>query len=217
MNDRQEVFENIYLQRKWKSQESVSGLGSDLDQTEGVRAGLLFLTETLKIRTLLDAACGDFNWMKSLSLPLEKYVGVDIVPPLIASNIQFYGSPEREFLVGDIVQDALQQVDLILCRDCLNHLTLEDGLKALQNFRNSGSRYLAATTFPELSENTDIGVWSFNKSSDGVHFETGDWRRLNLALPPFNLGEPRQTILESGEGRYHGKALGLWVLQDEQG
>ena len=38
---------------------------------------------------------------------------------------------------------------MILCRDCLVHLTFDDARAALQNLRRSGSKYLLTTTFTD--------------------------------------------------------------------
>lgn len=201
MNKRTQIFTNIYLNRMWKSEESASGNGSDFDETAAIRGGLLPLICDLKISTLLDAPCGDFNWMRLLNLPIKKYIGVDIVSQLIASNARLYGSPEREFVVGDIVQDPLPQMDMILCRDCLNHLPLNDGAKAIQNFNDSGARYLAATTYPEHGANGEMAL----------ALPPAGWRPLNLEFPPFSLGVPFLVIAESERVAY-GKMLGVWEL-----
>jgi chemotaxis methyl-accepting protein methylase len=66
-----------------------------------------------------------------------------------------YGSNDIEFHVINIITDHLPKADVILCRDCLVHLKLGDGLKAIQNFKRSGAKYLLSTTFPDHAENTD--------------------------------------------------------------
>jgi hypothetical protein len=35
---------------------------------------------------MLDAPCGDFNWMKEVDLSAVHYTGGDIVEPLVNSN-----------------------------------------------------------------------------------------------------------------------------------
>ena len=107
--------------------ESASGRGSDLDNTETIRAALPALIREWGIRTMIDAPCGDFHWMSRLDLGLERYIGVDIVAELIELNRQKYRiEAVREFRVMDLVRDRLPAADLILCRDCLVHLSLPE-------------------------------------------------------------------------------------------
>jgi hypothetical protein len=139
--------------------------------------------------------------MKEVDLPLDRYIGMDIVPTMIDTNNKLYGNEQRQFMVGDIVESTLPVCDMILCRDGLVHLSLEDGVKALRAFRMTGARYLAATTHLDCHENTDI--------------VTGDWRMIRMELPPFNLGKPFHTITEIGgsvAATNFGKTLGVWKL-----
>src|SRR5580700_8852701 len=77
------TFTEIYEQNLWKSGESFSGQGSTFGATTAIRDALPALFTKLGIRSLLDAGCGDFNWMKSTDLGLIEYLGVDVVEPLI--------------------------------------------------------------------------------------------------------------------------------------
>src|SRR5471032_3277523 len=126
------------LQRRFTQ---ISGQGSDLAQTAAIRAALPGLLKQLGARTMLDAPCGDFFWMKEVPLELERYIGADIVPALIAENTKKYANPAREFQVLDLTRHALPAVDVIFCRDCLVHLPFEAIAAALANIKKSGSRY----------------------------------------------------------------------------
>jgi len=210
MNHRRSIFTDIYVQKKWRGRKSVSGPGSDLEETVAIRIEFPLLIQKLGVRTLLDAPCGDFNWMQALNCPLEQYVGMDIVPELILNNEKLYQSPKRRFIVGDIVEDKLPCVDLILCRDCLAHLPITDVLKAIQKFKDSGATYLAATTFPRTAENKDVATWWAGDEVRTV-FQPGDYHALNLQSPPFNLPAPIAMIDERNPD---GKMLGVWNLKD---
>ena len=205
---RRSMFTKIYRQNHWQGA-SKSGTGSDLGQTQAIRTALRQAIIDLNIKTLLDAPCGDFFWMRAADLPLEKYIGADIVPSLIAANQEQYGRQPggearkggREFIVRDIVRESLPQVDVIFCRDCLVHLTFADIRAALRNFQSSGAKYLLTTTFVKHPENADIF--------------TGMWRPLNLEKPPFNLPPPLRLLdeqcTEEG-GKYANKCIGVWEL-----
>src|SRR3954471_16126956 len=115
------VFTRIYEKNLWADTESRSGRGSTLARTETIRNNLPQLLESVGAGSLLDAACGDFNWMAQVDLRSIHYFGVDVVPDLIARNQEFYARAGRSFNVANITRDPLAEVDVVLCRDCLIH------------------------------------------------------------------------------------------------
>ena len=44
----------------------------------------------MKITSVLDIPCGDFNWMQKVDLSNIEYIGADIVEELIKKNIEIY-------------------------------------------------------------------------------------------------------------------------------
>ena len=197
-----DTFRRIYKTGAWKKGESVSGEGSNLEQTVVLRNILPSLLHGIQATTMLDAPCGDHFWMKEFSLNLN-YIGIDIVPEIIDQNRRKYGSPRKTFLVRDITKDSIPRADCILCRDCLDHLSFEDVFRAVENFRLSGAKYLLATTYTERTHNEDI--------------VTGEWRPTNLQQPPFSFPAPIQLINEhctEEGGKWADKSLGLWRIQD---
>jgi hypothetical protein len=198
----QQIFSRLYERNSWGNADSASGDGSDLTQTRVVRAELPRLIESLGVETLLDAPCGDYYWMRSLNLKLKRYVGADIVPALVRANQENYASDIVLFRNLDITRDELPPSDLILCRDCLVHLPLRAALDALHNFERSGSRYLLTTTYPNLlNTNKQLVI-------------TGNWRPIDLTLPPFSLPAPTLIINEecTEADDFKEKSLGLWDL-----
>jgi hypothetical protein len=198
----QKIFSTMYRRNSWGKDGSVSGRGSDLAQTATVRRELAKLVSELGVRTMLDAPCGDYFWMKEVPIDLSSYIGADIVPDMIDSNQKKYGRANVSFRVLDIIKDELPRVDLILCRDCLVHLPLQAGLSALRNFVRSGSKYLLTTSYPGvLKRNQQLLI-------------TGNWRPLDLQLPPFSLPPPLRILNEecTQSDDYSEKSLGLWEL-----
>jgi len=191
------VFTEIYHNNIWNDPESISGRGSTLARTAVVRAALPSLLRDLDTRVLLDAACGDFNWMQHVRLDVIKYIGVDIVPELIADNLERYGSECRTFVQLDISRHRLPRTDVILCRECMIHLSYASIKRMIANFRKSGAKYLICTTHTTVSENLDC--------------PDGGWRSINLQIEPFNFPSPIQLIVEDPE---MGKCLGVWRLAD---
>jgi hypothetical protein len=195
------MFSNIFAARVWGDGETVSGPGSTLEYTAAFRDDLARLLRELGTRTLLDAPCGDFNWMGEVASGIERYLGADIVADLIRRNQLRHAHPARTFLHLDITSDELPRADVILCRDGLVHFSLADIHAALGCIKRSGSTYLLTTTFTGPRENEDI--------------PTGYWRPLNLERPPFNFPPPLRLIDEKcqrGDGLYADKHLGLWEI-----
>jgi hypothetical protein len=73
-NWRRSVFCSIYERKVWAAGEAwpSSGPGSSLAYTHSIRTALPRIVRDFRIRTLLDAACGDFTWMAHLRLDLDE-------------------------------------------------------------------------------------------------------------------------------------------------
>lgn len=197
----EKIFTTYYRQNKWRGRESVSGIGSDPEHTRVVVERLPGLLRDYAVTSVLDIPCGDFAWMQRVPLEGIDYLGADIVEPLIKSNRDLYASAKIRFERLDLISDALPQADLVICRDCLVHLSYADALSALRNILASGSRLLLTTTFTDRNSNQDIN--------------TGGWRPLNLECPPFNLPTPLKVIDEQFDHpKYRDKSIGLWRVPD---
>lgn len=194
------VFGSFYEHNGWQDPSSRSGPGSNIRQTESIRGQLPSLIQRLDIRSVLDIPCGDFHWMSTVELAVESYVGADIVWDLIKENKTKYASQNVRFECLDITRDNLPQVDLVLCRDLLVHLPFKLIDKALCNLKRSGSRYLLTTTFLQRGTNEEI--------------ELGGWRPIDLCAQPFCFPKPIEILVETREGTFDDKALGLWQIED---
>ncbi|KAA0023851.1 class I SAM-dependent methyltransferase [Antrihabitans cavernicola] len=196
---RQDIFSGVYESTAWGSDESGSGTGSELRATANIREELPRLLTKLGAETLLDAPCGDWNWLSQIELPVSHYFGIDIVPQVIAANNAKYASAARTFTVGDLVEDSLPRADVVLCRDCLVHVSFQDARAILDNFRRSGATWVLINTYPEVTSNHN-------------QLTGPEWRRLNFHLPPFNFPEPVETIADGGQ--VDPSQLALWRLAD---
>jgi 2-polyprenyl-3-methyl-5-hydroxy-6-metoxy-1,4-benzoquinol methylase len=198
-------FTEIYNQKGFTGETyPSSGIGSSLKQTERIREQLPQLLIEYRIHTIVDAPCGDFTWMSKVNLDDFDYYGFDIVKNVIEQNQQQYAKKNINFDELDIVKQIPPTVDLILCRDCLVHLSNQDALKVLSNFKKSASKYLLTTTFINRDKNIDL------VSGRG-------WRPINLQKQPYNLPHPLLLIDEEcteADGLYSDKVLGLWRIKD---
>lgn len=200
-SDCKDVFSKIYDSNFWGSNESKSGPGSQIGSTEKIRESLPKLFEKYGIKSVLDAPCGDYNWMKLVNKEGIKYIGGDIVDKIIRTNNKNYKDENTSFRVMDITSNKIPKVDLIICRDCLEHLSHKNVKKALKNFKDSGSKYLLVTNYPWTLDNYDI--------------KNGDFNPLNLLEKPFELLAPIEKIKELNiDGNCPDKYLYLYKLED---
>jgi hypothetical protein len=200
--DLRQRFEYIFETNLWGSEESRSGVGSAIAETEMLRNQLPLLLRNIGARSVLDVPCGDFRWLSEVALGVP-YIGADIVEELVRANTDAFGSEERRFVCLDLTRDVLPKAGVVLCRDCLVHLSNTNIQLALANVKRSGAAFLLMTNFLRLDHNDDI--------------EDGDWRPLNFQLPPFALGAPERIIVEQcreAEGAYADKSLCLWRVPD---
>ena len=173
-----EIFEKIIKENSWSRgrHESPCGPGSSVKYTKNLRLHLPLLVEKFNIKSILDAPCGDFNWMKLVVPALDvDYTGADIVSVLIENNNNLYKTDKIKFEVLDITRNKLPNADLMVCRDCLFHLSNDSIKLFFNNFLNSNIKYLLTTTHYNNNnfKNTDI--------------KDGDFRSIDLFSTPFNF------------------------------
>lgn len=198
----QDIFTQIHDTNFWGSPESVSGTGSTVEATNAIRSVLPPMLDHYDIKSMVDVACGDLNWVRHIKFPPKfRYIGMDIVPRLIDRNINNLDYFEDGwFVLGDITRDPIPPADLVLARDVLVHFSNADVQKALVNIKASGAKYLLATTFPHHENSGDM--------------PTGAWRPLNLGQY-WGLPTPLELISEQlNVSGFGDKSLGLWRINE---
>ncbi|MFL5483184.1 MAG: class I SAM-dependent methyltransferase [Gemmatimonadaceae bacterium] len=196
-------FERIYHTNLWSDPETRSGTGSSLDSTRVLREKLPDALRELDTRVLLDAPCGDFAWMDHVDLSGIEYIGADIVRSIVESNRQDYARGGREFIELDLTSDVLPDADVLLCRDCLVHLSYANIARVVENVCRANIRYILMTAFPGRGENKDV--------------DDGDWRPLDFEAAPFLFPKPLLTIVEECDeegGSYADKSLCAWAVSE---
>ena len=202
MRDKQSKFTKIYEKNSFKGTVSKSGQGSDLEQTKEVRSVLKEGFINADFQSILDAPCGDCYWIKTIWNDIPMYIGADIVPELILENKEHH--PTKTFKILDITTDQLPNTDLMLCRDCLVHMSFDEIYEFLRNFSKSEIPFLLTTSFT-------------NKDRENISFtEDINWFPLNLQNEPFNFPEPVLIINEKCtecNGEFSDKSLVLYTRQ----
>lgn len=195
----EERFTRIYESRAWSSKESLSGTGSEYQYTAKLRAAMPNLFDMFGIKTILDAPCGDFNWMRHVVLQTHiRYIGGDIVKSLISENNRQYGADDVTFLHLDITSGELPKADMMMVRDCLFHLSYADNLAFLENFTTSGIPYLFTTTHKPRADfsNRDIA--------------TGDFRFIDLFASPFHFSPNPHFRVDDFPDGHHPREMCLF-------
>ncbi|MDA7788008.1 class I SAM-dependent methyltransferase [Sphingomonadaceae bacterium] len=200
LKTRRERFSAIYDNKLWLSDESLSGGGSDEYHTTQIRSELPKLIRAHNIKSVVDAGCGDFNWLRLIRKKLDiEYTGLDIVESVIINNKK-YQDARTQFHVADVISDPIPDCDLLIVRDVLFHLSFHDIEKFLFNLKDTNYRYLLTTShvFSREHKNTDI--------------ETGDFRKIDLEARPFffNFLKATDQFEDHPDGFVHPRRLGLF-------
>ena len=101
-----------------------------------------------------------------------KFTGYDLLPVNIDQAKRKFSNESWSFEVFDLVEDRISQYfDIIISRHTSIHLGLMDNIRVIfnviylnriyilqmfHNFYQSGSKFLVATTFPNLYQNTHL-------------------------------------------------------------
>lgn len=171
---------------KWpiEADETTCGPGSTLVATRNVRDWLPGALQRLSAKMLLDAPCGDRNWIRLVDLPCA-YVGVDHEPDH-AEKAAAYGADVK---LLDICNDPLPACDVVLSRDFFQHLSMVDAERALENMRATGAEWIIATCHGKASSDCETGAFRYID-------HRSDW------------GAPIDSVEDGKDGRI----LGVWRL-----
>lgn len=182
-----------------KPPETANGPGSTLEATEQIRKWLSNVLARYKVRTMLDAPCGDWNWFSRVDVGDVEYTGWDSSEWLLERcrqkveeiNCQADVIFER---VNILTVPEIPAYDLILCRDFLAHLPNGPIQQVIQKFKDSGSCYLLASNYPELETNEYV-----YRPQDFTYFGYVE-RPVNLEITPFSLHKVEAVAETPGPG-----------------
>lgn len=211
-NHYREIFSKIYDTYGFGSEESRSGIGSTLEQTEHTRTEIKAIVKNLNIKSVVDIPCGDFNWMKDIVYRFESYVGGDIVPQCIETNQRKYGNETIKFINFDLLTDPIPEADLLIVRDVIGHFPIDDAYKIAKNIVSSKCKYLLSTTWYNTN-GKEYYKQHINKGAE-AH---GRFFPVCLMAKPFNFPEPIDYIIEDvmvdDYDKGNRKVLALWDIE----
>ena len=217
MNEEFKAFE-----AGWPGNETVCGWGSTVENTRDICRDLPNLIKGFGIKSMNDAGCGDLNWIRHIDFHSlgVKYVGYDLYERESWKELrQIYdgtkfgcSNPKHDstfcrvwdLRIADITTTVLPPADLVMCRDVMIHLPNYEVMNVIENLRKSHS-YLLATSFTSPGDND--ADYSFC-NEERIREVSMKHSKLDLRLPPFNLGQPIAVTVEN----YPYKTTSLWNL-----
>ena len=192
-----QIFEAIYEENYWASDESRSGVGSESNFASAYRERLASLLKQKEIGSIFDAPCGDLNWIAPfINQTHIQYLGGDISPSVVKAAQSAH--PEIQTRVFDITRDPFPRVDLWHCRDCLFHLPFKLIDQALANFARSSTSFALITTHHSRLLHQNLNI------------QPGGFRLLDLEKPPICLPKPLARIRDYRHGRDFPRYVCLW-------
>ena len=166
-----ERFEEIYATNAWGVG---SGEGSIYENAKGYAKFLEKFIRRRNIKSVIDLGCGDWQFSRFIDWQGARYQGFDIVRPVIETNRTKFSSSNIEFNIYSGEPAALPDSDLLIAKDVLQHWS--NGF--IRTFFNEINRY-KYVLITNCINPTGITV-----NSD---IENGDFRYLDIRLPPFNV------------------------------
>jgi hypothetical protein len=161
-----------------------SGRGSNMRSTKGIRETLPRLFDTYKVKTFLNAPYGNWFWMQHVDLTRIKYIVGDVSQSLVEEISAEHASSGVSFRHIDVISDPLPKADMMMCRDCLFHLSHDVRWSFYKNFVKSKVPYLLSTV---------------NYNAANKDLMTPGWEPHNPFLPPFEIATPLEYVLERGD------------------
>ncbi|MEN9252146.1 MAG: class I SAM-dependent methyltransferase [Thermostichales cyanobacterium BF3_bins_165] len=188
----EQVFTEIYEKNKWGGNkgEFCSGSGSVDEQLVSSYVSVIRekgLAEGFLGLTFVDLGCGDFRVGQRLIPLCSRYIGVDIVEPLINENRDKYGNSNIEFLKLDIIQDQLPDGDVCFVRQVLQHLSNQQIVTILDKIRKYPWVFIT-----EHYPSDNQAIYPNKDKVHGGDIRLYDNSGVYLTEPPFAI--PRQHL-----------------------
>jgi len=168
-------FNDIYENAGWaraSDGRGTSGSGSTVEITKEYRAYLEEFIKSHKVKSVVDAGCGDWGFSSTIDWNHARYLGIDISTKVIEAVKKKHETKDVQFKVGDVTE-SLPSADLLICKDVLQHLPLALIQKFIKNNLRKGKYKWAILTNDRGAENQDV--------------EAGNYRSINLSAQPFNV------------------------------
>lgn len=178
-----ETFQRIYQTKIWGGEGETfsSGTGSRGPAAKEYCDFVVRFIRDHQVQSVVDLGCGDFAVGATIVQASDViYMGVDVVPELIAHHRKSVNDPRVKFHCADITRDSLPGADLCLVRQVLQHLSNAEITRVLGNLH--GYKLVL------ISEDVPKRPRSFNRDKPHgpdirAYYGSGVW----VERPPFEI------------------------------
>ena len=170
-----DTFNRIYAEGTWgrnSAGKGTSGSGSTLEITREYRAYIEDFIRKNRVRSVVDAGCGDWGFSSAIDWGDASYLGVDIASDVIEAVRSKHEKGKIRFQVGDITEE-LPAAELLISKDVLQHLSNGLVQKFIRNNLRKGKYKWVILTNDRGSDNPDTA--------------NGGYRAIDLAAAPFEV------------------------------
>lgn len=193
----EEVFTKIYEEKQWGHKRSNYNSGDGSRNEEIVSPYISMVKSKANIEkfvglTFVDLGCGDFYVGKQLVNLCSKYIGIDIVAPLIRYNQNYYSNENVKFDHLDIVEEALPAGDVCFIRQVFQHLSNQQILKILPKLTQYHWVFIT-----EHYPTDNAAIQPNMDKVQGGDIRVYDNSGVYLTEPPFNISvQALEKVLE---------------------
>lgn len=213
-----EVFTKIYEKCEWG--DGISAPKSGIGSIPSVAAPYSqFVKSTISkyaIKTVVDFGHGDWKMWEQYKFENVSYAGFDVAQGLSAALQKQHGNERRKFQEIDASETSLQSADLLICKDVLQHLPIDQIFIFLESMKNykyvvicnditkmlpsdylKNMRYLIqARTRLKLLLKLKNPFFSV-RIGNNQDIESGAWRTLDFERAPFRRKLTHSRIIST--------------------
>jgi hypothetical protein len=201
-----EKFTRIYAKQVWGNGTTVSPLSGKGSNPDLAREYVHFVSEIIKkkkIQSVVDLGHGDWSMWRDYKFEDTKYLGFDVVTKIVEQNTKIYGNENRNFF--KLSQgEPLPHADLLICKDVLQHLSLNSIFSVLDQLSNFKYVVLCNDVYLNMGFMTrirreakikyrvrkllqfDLAAFSIGFSRNNSEIESGEWRGMDLESDVFD-------------------------------
>lgn len=205
----EEIFTTIYRKKLWgdgSSSSPLSGTGSIEKLAEPYSNYVKHKLYELKINSVTDFGHGDFTMWGSYKFNDIQYIGIDVVPYLsLHLNKKYSDNKNMKFICIDITKKDLPISNLLLSKDCLQHLSnsyLDNFFKKIQGFNylilcnDRAVKVRKIELIRQLLQvrsrlnhlmkcNSPFYLVRKNRKLNNIDINNGGYRTMDLEIEPF--------------------------------